>query len=27
VPDGYPAAFTNPLILDPDGDGFHGATP
>lgn len=24
VPDGYPAAFTNPLVIDRDGDGYQG---
>lgn len=24
APDGFPTAFTNPLLFDPDGDGFEG---
>lgn len=24
VPDGYPMSFTNPLLIDPNGDGFKG---
>lgn len=26
TPDGYPLAFTNPLLLDPDRDGFEGVS-
>lgn len=26
TPDGYPAAFTNPLLVDRDGDGFEGVS-
>jgi hypothetical protein len=24
TPEGYPASFTNPLLLDRDGGGFEG---
>jgi hypothetical protein len=27
APGGHPAAFTNPLILDRDGDGYRGVKP